>query len=116
AASSGKLTLSGSNSFSGTYTAATTGGTTLLKNSNALANATVSLLTGITNGGVTFDTTVSSHAFSLGNITGAGNLALVDNTSPTPVAVALTVGGNNTSPPTYSGVMSGAGSLTKVGS
>ena len=77
--SAGILTLSAANDLSGTYTAATTGGATLLKNTNALQNATVSLLTGITTGGVLFDSSVGTHAFTFGNLTGAGNLALQDN-------------------------------------
>ena len=112
AASSGVLTLNAANNLSGTYTAATTGGTTLLKDPNAFGGATVSLLTGITIGGVTFDSSVGSHAFTFGNLTGAGNLALQDNAA---VAVALTVGGNNSSA-AYSGNLSGTnGSLTKTG-
>ena len=111
--SNGTLTLGTANSLSGTYTAATTGGTTLLKDANALQNATVSLLTGITTGGITFDSSVASHAFTFGGLTGAGNLSLLDNGSN---AIALTVGGNSASPAAYSGVLSGAGaSLTKTG-
>ena len=58
-----------------------------------------------------FDSGVSSHAFSLGGLSGTGNLSL--QTGGT--AVALTVGGNSLST-TYSGALSGLGSLTKVGS
>ena len=41
-------------------------------------------------------------------------LPLVDNATPTPDPVALSVGNNNTNT-TYSGVLSGGGSLTKIG-
>ncbi len=112
AASAGVLALAAANDFSGTYTAATTGGATKLADSNALQNATVSLLTGITTGGITFDSVVSSHAFTIGGLTGAGNLTLTDTGSN---AVALNVGNNNTSPAAYTGVLSGTGSLVKIG-
>lgn len=109
----GTLTLAASNSFSGTYTPATTGGTTILAHTDALQNATVDILVGTTVGGISFDQSVVSHAFTIGNLTGAGNLLLADNAG-SPNAVALTVGNNN-APATYSGVLSGAGSLIKAG-
>jgi fibronectin-binding autotransporter adhesin len=75
----------------------------------------------VMNGGaLVFDSAVGANAFTVGGLSasssGAGyNIALQNNASPTPAAVALTVGGNNAST-TYAGVLSGAGSLTKTGS
>jgi len=113
AASAGTLTLSNSNSLSGTYTAAVTGGVTLLKNTAALQAATVNLLAGITSGGVAFDSSVSPHTFTFGGLAGAGNLSLIDNGAN---AITLDVGNNNNGT-TYSGTLSGAGAaLVKIGS
>jgi autotransporter-associated beta strand protein len=103
------LTLSGANTFSGTTTHAASSGTLRLANSLALQNSTLSY-TGAA--ALVFDSTVATHAFTLGGLTGTSNIALTDNGSN---AVALTVGNNNTSPAAYSGVLSGGGSLTKVG-
>ncbi len=104
----GTTVLTAANTFSGN--SSVTAGTLNLSNSLALQNAT--LLSGGT--GIVFDSSVSSHAFTLGGLAGSGNLALIDNAG-TPNAVALSVGNANTSP-TYSGILSGAGSLTKIGS
>jgi fibronectin-binding autotransporter adhesin len=100
----GILTLAASNSYGGTTLVS--GGTLLLANPNALS-------------GSTFDTS-GTGSFSFGGLTsanfgglqGSGNLAL-SNTSP--AAVALTAGGNNAST-TFSGQLSGGGSLSKAGS
>src|SRR5207248_12446 len=51
-------------------------------------------------------------AATLGGLKGTSNIAL---TNITPASVALTVGGNNQST-TYSGALSGGGSLIKTGS
>ena len=102
------LTLSGTNTFSGNTSVSA--GTLDLTNGLALQNST--LATG--GAGIIFDTAVNSHAFTLGGLGGGANLALQDNSSPAPFAVALTVGGNNVST-TYSGMLSGGGSLTKIG-
>jgi autotransporter-associated beta strand protein len=67
----------------------------------------------LTSGGVVFDASVASHAFTLGGLSGSGNLLLEDNAT-TPNKVALSVGNDNAST-TYSGTLSGAGSLVKVG-
>jgi autotransporter-associated beta strand protein len=104
------LTLSGANTFSGTTTHAASSGTLRLANSLALQNSTLSY-TGAA--ALVFDSTVATHAFTFGGLTGSSNIALTDNGSN---SVALTVGNNNTSPAAYSGVLSGGGSLTKVGS
>ena len=103
----GSLVLGGAN----TYTGDTLIGSGSVNASNALAlqNSTVQL-----NGGsLVFSSTVTGRAFTLGGLSGAGNLTLANNAT-TPAAIALTAGGNNAST-TYSGILSGAGSLTKAG-
>ena len=74
AGSSSILTLSGSNTFSGTTTIS--GGTLNLSNSAALQGST---LVAPPSGSLVFDHGVSSHAFSLGGLSGTGNLSLQDN-------------------------------------
>jgi autotransporter-associated beta strand protein len=103
------LTLSGANTFSGTTTHAASTGSLKLANSLALQNSTLSY-TGAAS--LVFDSTVATHAFTFGGLTGTSGIALADNGAN---AVALTVGNNNTSPAAYSGSLSGAGSLTKIG-
>ena len=62
---------------------------------------------------VAFDSSVVSHAFTAGALSGTGNLVLQDNAG-TPNPVALTVGGNDAST-LYSGNLTGSGTLTKTG-
>ncbi|MBN1362221.1 MAG: autotransporter-associated beta strand repeat-containing protein, partial [Sedimentisphaerales bacterium] len=101
----GTLTLSGQNSFTGTTSI--TAGTLTLETSDAL-------------GGSTLDYTTSGGTLNIGNLTalelgglsGDKNLVLTNGSSQ---AVALSVGGNSENT-TYSGALSGAGSLTKTGS
>ena len=102
----GVWTLSGANTFSGSTTI--TGGKLVLKNSAALQMSTLSL--SIDNG-LAFASGLGSA--TLGGLTGSGKLALQDQAS-SPAAVNLTIGGNGTST-IYAGVLSGAGSLYKVG-
>jgi len=98
----GTLTLSGSNTFCGNTTV--NAGTLVVNNSMALQNSTllytnkVSFAGGITN-------------FTIGCLSGSNNLVLTNTSS---VAINLNVG-NNSFGSTYSGVLSGPGSLTKVG-
>lgn len=99
----GVQTLGGANTFSGKT--AVYGGSVQLTHSQALQGSTV------TTGGVVFDSSVASHAFTFGGLSGATNLALTDNGSN---AVALTVGANNATT-TYGGVLSGGAGLTKSG-
>ena len=99
----GTLTLSGANTYSGTTTL--NSGALILGNSLALQNSTFTQ----TGGTLSFG---SLTAATFGGLAGSQNLALVNNSS---VAVALTLGGNN-APTTYSGILSGTGSLTKSGS
>jgi autotransporter-associated beta strand protein len=100
------LVLAGANTNSGPTNV--TAGSLNLANSQALQNSTVA--TGGT--GIVFDSSVVSHAFTFGGLSGTADLALQDNASN---AVTLSVG-NNGSTQSYSGILSGAGGLTKVGS
>ncbi len=101
----GTLTLAASNTFSGTL--AVSGGSILLANSDALQGVTLAAT------GTVFDSSVSSHAFTLGGLAGSVNVSLADNAgSPNPVA--LTVGKNNADT-LHGGVLSGNGGVAKVG-
>jgi autotransporter-associated beta strand protein len=103
--------LAGVNTFSGTTTV--NNGTLVLANSGALLSSTLNANSALTDSGIVFDQ-AGSGAFTLGGLTGSGNLALQDDASH---PVALTVGGNN-SATTYWGVLSdngSGGSLTKIG-
>ena len=105
-----------SNTWSGTLTinapAGSNGGAVSVDNNTALAAATVTdNNTGIVAAypALIFATGVTAPTF--GALAGSGNIALADGAG---AAVALTVGGNNAGT-TYSGVLSGSGSLTKNG-
>jgi len=100
----GTLLLSGANTYLGTTTISS--GVLQLGNASAVQNSTVSV--GATNG-LTFGTGLSP--FTLGGLSGASNFALSDTGSS---AVTINVG-NNSANSTYSGVMSGAGGLSKIG-
>ena len=107
---SGTQTLSGVNTYSGSTTIAA--GTLWLSNQNAAQNSTVTM----SGGSLVFDGAVGG-AFTFGGLaaTSAGpgyDIALQDGAAN---PVALTVGGNNANT-AYAGVLSGGGSLTKVGS
>ncbi|HSI07821.1 MAG TPA: autotransporter-associated beta strand repeat-containing protein [Rariglobus sp.] len=106
-AGAGVLSLEGANTFISASTV--TGGTLLLMNSLALQNSAF-----ITGGGGTlaFDSSVTSHAFTLGGLTGSGSLVLADNAASSN-AVALTL--KTSASASYSGILSGAGSITKTG-
>jgi len=105
---SGNQTLSGANTFNGTTTLS--GGRLILANQNALQNSTLSM----GGGTVVFDSSVAGNAFSVGGLTSSGNVTLQNN-AVGPVGIALSVGSNGANT-TYSGVLSGAGSLVKTGS
>lgn len=98
--------LNGANTHTGTFTG--TLGTVRLGHSLALQKSTYA------SGGanLVFDSTVASHAFTFGNLAGSGGVSLVDDIGN---PVALTVGGNDLGLSTYSGALSGSGSLTKAG-
>ena len=96
---SGSLLLSGANTYGGATTISA--GPLNLGASNVIPDASaVSLALG-----TTFN--LNNYSDTIGSLTGAGNVSLG--------SAALTTGGNNTST-TYSGVISGTGSLVKNGS
>mgnify|MGYP000999978382 CR=1 FL=1 len=101
---SGPVVLAGSNTYSGPTS--TGGGALLIANTYALQNSTLA-------SAATFDDSVLPHEFLLGGLSGSFALALEDHAAP-PDPVALTVG-NNGSSSALSGVLSGSGSLAKVG-
>ena len=110
AANPQRTVLSAANTFTGQTTLLS--GTLDLSNVLALQNSALQLNAGTT---LVFDQSANSTAFTLVGLSGgAANISLSNNASPTPAAIALTVGGNNAST-TYTGVLSGSGSLTKVG-
>ena len=106
-AGAGALTLGAANTFTGTTQINT--GSLKLANTLALQNST--LVTSSLGGTLAFDT---AAAYTLGGLSGNGPVVLT-NTAATPAGVALSVGANNAST-TYSGLISGLGSLVKVGS
>ena len=102
-AETGTTVFSNANAYFGNTTVAY--GSLTLANRAALQNST------LTSGGIVFSSAVNPHAFILGGLSGTSNLTLADNGSN---AVALSVG-NNSASTVYSGVLGGAGSLTKIG-
>ena len=101
---SSTLTLDAANTFTGNTLVS--GGTLVLGTvATGLQDSTLD-----TSGAGTFSFG-SYTAVTLGGLTGSGTLPL---TNASPAAVALSVGNNNFNT-TYSGVLSGSGSLTKVG-
>ncbi len=101
---SGTLTLAVPNTYAGTTTI--TGGTLNLADPLAVQPSTVSIGA---SGALSFATGITSP--TLGGLSGAGSLALTTVAAET---VALNVGGNNLNT-TYTGVLSGPGSVTKTG-
>lgn len=102
----GNLLLSAANTFGGTTMIAS--GAVELLNPLALQNSTLIY----DNGGGSIDPG-DFTAITLGGLDGDKDLAL-ETTGETPLPIALTVGGNNDNT-VYSGILSGPGSLTKVG-
>ncbi|MEZ5387350.1 MAG: autotransporter-associated beta strand repeat-containing protein [Prosthecobacter sp.] len=98
----GTLTFSVANSFTGDT--AVNAGTLLLGHQNALAGSTFAGGAGTLNFG-------SLTAATFGGLSGSSDLGLVNDSS---AAVALSIGGNNATN-TYTGALSGTGSLTKSG-
>ena len=98
----GAVTLSGANTFTNTTTI--NAGTLTLANSSALQNSTLNY----SGGSLSFG---SLTAATLGGLSGTVNLSLLNGSS---AAVALTAGGNGFST-SYSGNLSGSGSLIKNG-
>jgi fibronectin-binding autotransporter adhesin len=101
----GTLVLSASNPFSGTMSISQ--GTLQLANANAAANSTVAVNT---DNGLQFSPGIGT--FNVGGLSGGNALTLAD-TGGAPVNVV--VGGNNQNT-TYTGMIVGAGTLTKAGS
>ncbi|MEO5715948.1 MAG: autotransporter-associated beta strand repeat-containing protein [Luteolibacter sp.] len=101
----GTLTLSNANTYTGTTTISS--GILNLNNALAAQNSIVSI--GVANG-LAFNTGIT--AFTIGGLSGASNEALTNGGA---AAVALTVGNNDNTGMTYSGILSGAGSLIKTG-
>ncbi len=100
----GTLTLSGNNTFSGGTTISA--GMLQLGSAGAVQNSTVTLAT--TNG-LAFSPGIGT--FNFGGLSGAVSFALTD-TGAGSVAISVGADGDST---TYSGVLSGGGSLSKVG-
>ena len=93
----------GTNTYSGDTTVYA--GTLAISNTLALQKSTLNLVGGALSFGA------GLNAFTFGGLAGSQNLGL---TNAFGTAIALTVGNNN-SDSTYSGSMSGAGSLVKIG-
>jgi autotransporter-associated beta strand protein len=111
----GTVALAAANTFVGKVTVNM--GTLRLDHALALRNNTLNLngITGNTGnalGQATFNSSVVGNAFTLGGLEGYRPLAL-QNTAA--AAIALSVGFNDTST-TYTGALTGAGSLIKIGS
>ncbi len=104
-AAPGTIVLSAANTFSGDTRVYN--GTLRLANILALQNSTLDM-NAADNGAVSFGTLTSA---TLGGLKGSRNLSL---SNTTPAAVAVSVGNNNQST-TYSGVLSGLGSVNKIG-
>jgi len=102
---SATLVLAGNNAYSGDTTVAH--GILLLSNANAAQNTTVAVSV---DNGLQFSGGIGT--FNVGSIGGSGGLALTD-TGGNPVV--LVTGGNNANT-TYSGTISGAGTLVHNGS
>ncbi len=100
---SGTLTLAVANTYGGNTLIG--GGTLALANPAALQSSTLDTSG---SGALSFGTLASA---TFGGLTGSGGLSLANSSS---LHVALSVGNNNANT-TFSGGLSGAGSLTKIG-
>jgi autotransporter-associated beta strand protein len=113
-AGSGTTALSGLNTYSGGTTVSS--GVLLLGNLYAAQDSIVTISAGMgtlgTNNGLQFKTGLGSDAFTIGGLSGATNEALLDTGGS---AVALTIGNDNNTGMNYSGILSGGGSLIKIG-
>jgi autotransporter-associated beta strand protein len=104
---SGPIIFSAANTYSGDT--AITSGTLRLTNESALQNST------LTTGRVEFDSSVAGRSFTLGGLSGSGNLTL-SNTDDN--SITLLVGNNVTGAgtTTYGGSLGGAGgAMAKIG-
>ena len=100
----GTLTLAGADTYTGGTTIS--GGTLLLNNAAAVQDSTVTVST---SNGLRFGTGITT--FTLGGLAGSSSFALADSSG---AGVAVRIGNDNAST-SYSGVLSGSGSLTKIG-
>ena len=104
--SAGVLELSAPNALPANVTI-NTAGTLELNNANAATNTAIVINL---DNGLIFNTGIGT--FNVGSLNGANALTLEDTGSS---AVTLTVGVNNSSSSTYSGAISGSGTLVKAG-
>ena len=110
---SGSLNLAGANTYTGDTLINDSSITLILTNPLALQNSTLNYQSYQGAGGSIQFGTVSSSltAATFGGLKGDKSL-LLKNASANPVALSV---GNNNQSTTYSGVLSGTGSLTKIG-
>lgn len=108
----GSLTLSGNNTHGGDTLLSS--GTLVLASSAALQSSTLNQQVGA-GSGLVFDSSVTSHAFTLGGLknNGSPTISLQDN-AVSPAAITLTIGNNNQNT-SYSGAFTGLGGLVKSG-
>lgn len=99
----GPVILTSANTFGGDTTV--TGSTLNLNHPLALQNSTLA------SGGVVFDQSVAGNAFTLGGLSGVGNVLLENNSG---AAIQLTVG-NNDGNTEHTGALTGLGGLVKTG-
>ncbi len=107
-AGTGILNLGAQNTHSGNTTVTSASAVLRLSDAFNLQNSTVNLVTG--GGSVSFGTLTAAR---FGGLSGNKGLVL-ENSDFAPAAIALTVGGNNQNT-TYTGILSGSGSLVKTG-
>src|ERR1035437_1869816 len=82
-------------------------GTLILTNQFALQNSTLYF----TGGALTFDSANAANAFTFGGLAGSAAITLQNSAS---TAIALSIGNNNGTT-NYTGILSGPGSIVKVG-
>jgi fibronectin-binding autotransporter adhesin len=100
-AGTGTLTFSGAQNYTGTTTV--TAGTLVLGSKDSLRMSTL-----VSSPAVAFSATAGG-TFTLGGLNGSASMALQD-TAANPIELQIVGGGT-----TYTGTLSGAGSLTKIG-
>ena len=103
-AGAGQLLLTGTNTLSGSTII--NGGQIVLGQGAVLTNSTITV-----NSGGTLGFTNGYAVFTIGGLTGAGNVGLT-NTAGSAITLAV---GNNGASTVYSGILSGSGALTKIG-
>jgi autotransporter-associated beta strand protein len=101
----GTLVLANTNSYSGTTTVSQ--GTLQVTNPAALQNSSVVVNV---DGGLQFSAVASGGTISMAGLSGSNSLSLTSNGAP----IVLSVGSNDTDT-TFSGALTGGGTLAKVG-